>query len=281
MENNVFSKVDVPVLDDRAKIVNFLIQMGADNRLFDNPSPEIGKKIIDRVLWILKENGIDIQRLGELTADQLKLDVNKKRPGSEYCDVQVDPKTRQVTLVEAHDSQKRTKGFRVDEHGNVVRHVRVTNEENPEIYTYSSTYDKNGIMMKHKFKLETKGKGDTTQIWKRDEEHPFVAHVQEKHKGNTKEYYVPLNLYEMHDVTSSEKERDERGYPRNDIPIIIHGKQGVRNYYKDHERAIKSAFSGDYMFPESLANNPYHKGLKEIAIKAGILPPERLLEDPQ
>lgn len=281
MENNVFSKVEVPVLDDRTKIVNFLIQMGADNRLFDNPSPRIGEKIIARALWILKENGIDIQSLGELTADQLKLDVNKKRPHNEYCDVQVDPKTRQVTLVEAHDSQKSTKGFWVDEHGNVVRHVRVTDEEKPETYTYSTKYDKNGIMMKHKFKLETKGKGNTTKIWKRDEEYPFVAHVQEKHKGNTKEYYVPLDLNEMHDVTSSEKERDERGYPRNDTPIIIHGQAGVREYYEVHERAIKSAFSCDYMFPESFANNPYHKGLKEIAIKAGILPPERLLEDPQ
>ena len=282
MSNDVFKKVNVqPVVEDREIIIRLLIQMGADERLFNNPSPEIGKRIIDRVLWILGRKNIDIRKLTQLMPEQLGLDATELGATDDSsCCVLVNPKTRAIILEENMGKRKATKEFKVDENGHVCKHTRATEEGKEEEESFSRRYDENGIMMVNKVKKKTNGKGNTMTSWKRDEEYPFIAVVQEKINGIVKQKYILLNLYELHDITSSEKERDNNGCPMNDKPIVFENRTSIDTYYREQRKEIQAAFSGSYKSPKSLSEDPYHKGLVAIARKAGILEPEKAKLEP-
>ena len=255
------------VVSDEKVVARYLIQNGADKRIFENSSPEIGKRIAEFVSDILRMKHIDMSGLEELTLEQLKV----TKAGQSY-EVQVDPKTGAVILVSSDEKSKGIQKFAVDK-DLIIHRFDVTSENNPKNDTFiEHRYDKNGIIMESRCGWGPGwglGRGPAeitrTRTYERDKTYPCFVHITSTMAdGTTKRIDALIDLQNMHKVEPALVDPDRS---KRDI-VEITGS--LKAYYDAHRESIEHVFSHGEV--------PHYYGLKELGIKAGILPPEKAKE---
>lgn len=259
---------------------------------FEQPTREQIEAIVETV----KSNMV-------LSSDERETEYRKrsiKSPQRLYYGLTIDKETGSVTIGTFNIAGKETNAafssnnykestFAPDGKGNVIStgsYSKVT-DDHTEMLSHDTrtVLNSDGVAMEsesHSYEqIDGEDRINYHRIARRDDEYPFIAQEEvlvndislDKYTGTR---YMAIEMKDLSQLGFPEYQKDEEGRTTT-TPITFDDKEQISEYYQENKETIDNALMQEPdhgLFTSKGLKQSLKVGIKELAVKAGILPNE-------